>query len=53
MGNGTPLFSMMASVLKKGWFNFTKESKEAYILFDLGKRMHVKVVSVIGKQGGG
>ncbi len=52
MGNGTPLFSMMASVIKKGWVSFTSGSNEAYILFNLGKRMHVKVVTVIGKQGG-
>ena len=53
VGNGTQLYGMMASVKKKSWGGYTSGSNEAYILFDLGKSMHVKVVTVIGKGGRG
>jgi hypothetical protein len=43
---------MMAAVKSKGWGSFTSGTSEAYILFDLGQRKHVKVVAVIGTPGG-
>jgi hypothetical protein len=51
-GTGTPLYSMMAVVLRNGWESHTHQSNEAYILLNLGQRMHVKVVTVVGKGDG-
>lgn len=53
VGNGTQLYGMMSLVINKGWVGYTSGSNEAYILFDLGEKMHVKVVTVIGRSGGG
>jgi hypothetical protein len=52
VGTGTPLYSMMAVVARNNWSSFTNGTNEAYILLNLGQRMHVKVVTVVSKSGG-
>ena len=50
-GTGPPLSSMRTVVNSKGWS--IHPNNEAYILLNLGRRMHVKVVTVVGSKSGG
>jgi hypothetical protein len=42
---------MMAAVLAKGWSSHVSGTNEAYIVLNLGQRMHVKVVKTLGLYG--
>lgn len=50
-GPGISLYGMMAAVLAKGWSSHVSGTNEAYIVLNLGQRMHVKVVTTIGRLG--